>query len=127
MGVIGGSIPFRRLTVYYRSRPKGGPTPMTNKNKAQRAKKEKKKVYIAQHWQLINPNAAGVDVGSREHWAAIPPDREGVKVRRFGASTPDLEAMAEWLKSAGITSVAMEATGVYWIAVFQVLERHGFK
>jgi len=100
---------------------------MTNKNKGQRTKKQKKKVHIAQHWQLINPNAAGVDVGSREHWAAIPPDREGVKVRCFGASTPELEAMAEWLKSAGITSVAMEATGVYWIAVFQVLERHGFK
>ena len=97
------------------------------KNKAQKAKKQKNKVSIDQNWELINPNAAGIDLGSREHWVAIPPDREGVKVRCFGASTPELEAMADWLEASGVTSVAMEATGVYWIAPFQLLERRGFK
>src|ERR1043165_249833 len=100
---------------------------MAMKNKAQKAKKQKNKVSIDQNWELINPNAAGIDLGSREHWVAIPPDREGVKVRCFGASTPELEAMADWLAASGGTSVAMEATGVYWIAPFQLLERRGFK
>src|ERR1044071_4882508 len=109
------------------SRAKAGLTQMAMKKKARKAKKQKNKVSIDQYWELINPNAAGIDLGSREHWVAIPPDREGVKVRRFGATTPELEAMADWLKASGVTSVAMEATGVYWIAPFQWLERHDFK
>jgi len=100
------------------------------KKKAQTTKKQKNKknkVSVDQNWEPINPHAAGMDVGSREHWVALPADRAGEKVRRFGALTPDLEALADWLKAAGVTSVAMEATGVYWIAPFQVLERRGFK
>jgi len=98
------------------------------KNKTSKAKKHKKqKVSIDQNWQLINPDAAGIDVGSREHWVAIPPDRGGETVRSFGATTPELEALGAWLKEAKVTSVALEATGVYWIAILQVLERMGFK
>ncbi len=95
--------------------------------KEKNQKKKTKKTSIDQYWELINPNAAGIDIGSREHWVAIRPDREGETVRSFGASTPDLEEMADWLKAAGVTSVAMEATGVYWQAPFQLLERRGFK
>lgn len=57
----------------------------------------------------------------------VPPGRDELTVQRFGCFTPDLEAMAEWLKECGVTSVAMEATGVYWITVFQILETAGFE
>ncbi len=96
------------------------------KKKSQKAKKLKNKVSIDPNWELINPNAAGIDLGSTEHWVAVPADRALQSVRCFGTMTPDLEAMADWLKECGITTVAMEATGVYWIAVFQLLERRGF-
>jgi len=96
------------------------------KKKSQKTKKQKKKVSIDQNWELINPNAAGIDLGSREHWVALPPGRASQSVRCFGTLTPDLEALADWLQECGITSVAMEATGVYWIALFQLLERRGF-
>lgn len=89
-------------------------------------RKKTKKVHINDPWPLINPNAAGVDLGSREHWVAVPADRSPAPVRRFGTFTSDLEALADWLQQCRITSVAMEATGVYWIPLFQILERRGF-
>jgi transposase len=90
------------------------------------SKKPKKKVSIKQDWPLMNPHAAGVDLGSREHWVAVPADRDPQPVRSFGTFTADLAALADWLTACGITSVAMEATGVYWIPLFQLLERRGF-
>ena len=68
----------------------------------------------------------GGDIGSREHWACVPGQASGRSVRQFGTLTADLEAMAAWFKECGVTSIAMEATGVYWIALFQILERSGF-
>ena len=76
---------------------------------------------------LITPNAAGIDIGSSEHWVAVPEDRDENPVRSFGCFTADLHAMARWLKECGITTVAMESTGVYWIPVYQILEAHGFE
>jgi len=76
-------------------------------------------------WEMVNPNAAGIDLGAKEHWVAVGPDRAAQPVRRWGTCTQDLEAMAQWLKQCGITTVAMEATGVYWIPPFQILERCG--
>jgi transposase len=75
---------------------------------------------------LLNPNAAGIDIGSGEHWVSVPADRDPQNVRRFGCFTPDLYALADWLKSCRIETVAMESTGVYWIALFQILESRGF-
>ena len=75
----------------------------------------------------ITPNAAGIDIGSSEHWVAVPEDRDENPVRSFGCFTADLHAMARWLKECGITTVAMESTGVYWIPCHQVLEAHGFE
>ncbi len=75
----------------------------------------------------INHNAAGIDLGSGEHWVCVPADRTDKNVRRFGCFTPDLIAMADWLKECRIDTVAMEATGVYWIGVFQILEAKGFE
>ncbi|MGH9724986.1 MAG: IS110 family transposase [Candidatus Acidiferrales bacterium] len=84
-------------------------------------------IVIDPTWELINPDAAGLDIGSREHWACVPPGRAEKTVRCFGTFTVDLEALADWLQQCGIKSVAMEATGVYWIPVFQLLERRGFQ
>ena len=95
--------------------------------KTKKIKKRKQKVSVEQAWPVMNPHAAGVDLGSREHWVAVPEDRDPQPVRGFGTFTCDLEALADWLKACGITSVAMEATGVYWIALFQLLERRGFE
>ena len=76
---------------------------------------------------LINPNAAGIDLGSRSHYVAVPDDRDDRAVRQFGCYTAQLQDMAEWLKSCGIETIAMEATGVYWVPVFEILESHGFE
>jgi transposase len=97
------------------------------KNKATKAKKQKQKIDLDQGWELINPNAAGIDIGSREHWACVPAGRTEKPVRPFGTFTADLEALADWFQECHVTSVAMEATGVYWIPVFQILERRGFQ
>jgi transposase len=77
--------------------------------------------------QHINLNAAGIDVGSERHLVAVPEGRDVVSVRAFGTFTSDLEALATWLKKCGVTTVAMESTGVYWIPLFEVLERRGFE
>lgn len=76
---------------------------------------------------VINPNAAGIDVGSELHVVAVPPDRDPEPVRSFGCFTADLNALAEWLKHCGIETVAMESTGVYWIPLYQILESRGFE
>jgi len=96
------------------------------KTSSSKTKKAKQKVSVDQNWSILNPNAAGIDLGAREHWVAIPPDRAAKAVRCFGTTTPDLDVLADWLKESAVTHVAMEATGVYWIPVFQFLERKGF-
>ena len=74
-----------------------------------------------------NPNSAGIDIGSGSHFVAVPADRSDSPVREFGCYTQDLYAMAVWLVSCGITLVALESTGVYWIPVYEVLEAHGIE
>jgi transposase len=78
-------------------------------------------------FQMINPNAAGIDIGSEEHWVAVPEDRDEQPIRKFGCFTSDLYSLADWLKKCNIESVVMESTGVYWIPLFQILERRGFE
>ena len=76
---------------------------------------------------MLNPNAAGIDLGSRSHYVSVPEDRDPRPVRHFGCYTAQLQEMASWLKSCGIETIAMESTGVYWVPVFEVLESHGFE
>ena len=76
--------------------------------------------------QLVNPGAAAVDIGSKMHMAAVNPHICDISVRAFGTFTQDLHELAEWFRSCGVTSVAMESTGVYWIPAFEILEQHGF-
>jgi transposase len=77
--------------------------------------------------ERINANAAGIDVGSERHYVAIDASKSETPVRSFGCYTPDLAEMARWLVDCGVTTVAMESTGVYWIPVYQVLEQHGLE
>jgi transposase len=77
--------------------------------------------------QHINLNAAGIDIGSERHMVAVPEGRAEVSVREFGTFTADLIALADWLQQCGVTTVAMESTGVYWIPLFELLERRGFE
>jgi transposase len=74
----------------------------------------------------VHPNAAGIDLGSREHFVALPEGRSTNLVRAFGCYTDDLLAMAAWLKENGIETVAMESTGVYWVPPFETLRAAGF-
>jgi len=76
---------------------------------------------------VVHASAAGIDIGSESHFVAVPSARDAEPVREFGSWTADLERMAAWLKSCGIETVAMQSTGVYWFAVYDVLERHGLK
>jgi transposase len=76
---------------------------------------------------LLSPNGAGVDIGAREIFVAVPPDRDPEPVRSYATFTEDLHRLADWLKSCGIETVAMESTGVYWIPLFQILEARGFE
>ena len=75
----------------------------------------------------INQRAAGIDIGSRQHYAAVGSEVRQENVRSFGCYTADLQAMASWFKECGITTIAMESTGVYWIPAYQVLEEAGFE
>ncbi len=78
--------------------------------------------------ELMNPHAAGIDVSATFHMVAVPPNAQNVvEVRSFGSCTPDLEALAAWLTQHGVTTVAMESTGVYWIALYDLLESKGFE
>jgi transposase len=97
------------------------------RKKTSKQKKQSKKIVIAPDWEPVNAHAAGVDIGSREHWVCVPPEATECNVRKFGTFTADLETLADWLKECGVSSVAMEATGVYWIPLFQILERRGFQ
>jgi transposase len=73
------------------------------------------------------PNAGGIDLGAEEIWVAVPAERDQNPVRRFEAFTQDLVAIVQWLIGCGVRSVAMEATGLYWIPLYQLLEDAGLK
>src|SRR2546427_6357728 len=77
--------------------------------------------------EVVHPDAAGIDIGNESHYVAVPPTRDSEPVRRFGCTTAELKSMADWLKQCRIRTVAMQSTGVYWIAVFDILEEAGFE
>ena len=75
--------------------------------------------------ERINPNAAGIDCGSAAHYVAVPTNRDAAPVRSFTTFTTDLHCLADWLAACGVTTVAMESTGVYWIPLYEILEARG--
>lgn len=76
---------------------------------------------------VLEPDAAGIDIGAREIFVAVPADRDAEPVRVFSTFTEDLQKMAAWLVRCGIRTVAMESTGVYWIPLYEVLEEQGLQ
>lgn len=76
---------------------------------------------------VVYPNAAGLDIGKEEILAAVPADRAEHPVRSYATFTPDLHALADWLQSCQVDTVAMESTGVYWIPLYELLEQRGIR
>lgn len=77
--------------------------------------------------ERINADVAGIDCGAAEHYVAVPTDRDPQPVQSFRTFTPDLQRLADWLTACGVKSVAMEATGVYWIPLYELLEARGLE
>jgi transposase len=77
--------------------------------------------------EVVNRDAAGIDVGNESHYVAVPRGRDAQSVREFGSWTAALVEMAQWLIGCGIRTVVMQSTGVYWIAVHDVLQKHGLE
>jgi len=86
-----------------------------------------KKINNLESLPMVQPHAAGLDIGAREIWACVPPAQTTDSVRRFGTFTPDLQSLVDWLVSHQVDTIAMESTGVYWIPVFEMLEARGLK
>ncbi len=77
--------------------------------------------------EIVNRNVAGIDVGCHSHFVAVAPGRDPHPVREFGSWTADLERMADWLTTCGVEVVVMQSTGVYWVALYDILEARKFK
>ena len=77
--------------------------------------------------EIKNPNAGGIDVGSNDHYVAVAEHKDNNPIRKFGANTKDLEELTNWLVSLGISTVAMESTGIYWIPLYDMLESKGIE
>jgi len=103
-----------------------GAKPSTSSGTSPRAKEPRPSVADP-GLTIAHPHAAGIDVHAREHWVCVPagsvpgrapgqPANLPANVRAFGTCTPDLEQLAAWLSACGVITIAMEATGVYWIA-----------
>jgi transposase len=76
-------------------------------------------------FSVVNTDAAGIDAGSEFHYVSVPEDRDAEPVQRFATFTEDLHRLAQWLRRCGITTVAIEATGVYWMPLYDILEEYG--
>jgi transposase len=83
--------------------------------------------HISPTTHLLEPNAAGVDIGATEIYVAVPSDRDIQPIRCFSTFTDDLNRLVDWLHTCEVDSVAMESTSVFWIPLFQILEDRGFK
>jgi transposase len=94
------------------------------KKKARKTKKTKKAI---QGIPVLTMNAAGADIGDTQHDIAIPDGKGGLVVRVFKTFTADVEEAVNWLKSEGITTVAMESTGVYYLTFYLLLEEAGIE
>jgi transposase len=96
-----------------------------------KSRKARKKIVPKVDWttglETLNPHAAGIDVGSAQHYVAVPVGRDPQPVQTFGSFTADLHRMAPWLQACRIETVVMQATGVYWVALYEVLESYGFQ
>jgi transposase len=114
--------------------PLGSPVKVISKKrkpagKAKRGHRKRRtpKQTNVENRPLLEPNAAGIDIGAREMYVAVPPDRDEHPVRVFDTFTADLNELADWLVACGVTTVAMESTGVYWIPIAEILEARAIR
>ena len=77
--------------------------------------------------EVVNRHAAGIDIGNESHYVAVPAGRDEQPVQEFGSWTGELQRMAGWLRSCGIETVVMQSAGVYWMAVYDVLQSQGLQ
>lgn len=96
-------------------------------NRRQRRELQRRLSKADPELAIVHPDAAGIDVGNASHFVSVPEGRDEEPVREFGSWTADLHRLAGWLKSCGIRTVAMQSTGVYWIALYEVLEQEGLE
>ena len=94
-----------------------------------KTRRQPKEVSLPEELNRVNLNAAGIDIGARCLSVAVPRgrDAEGQDTRVFDTFIPDLRRLADWLEQCGVSTVAMESTGVYWIPVYELLEQRGFE
>src|SRR5215469_14675940 len=96
-------------------------------NRKQRREMMRKMQSEDLNLEVVHPQAAGIDIGNESHYVAVPPSLDPQPVRCFGCTTAELKKMAEWLTQCGIRTVALQSTGVYWIAVYDILEAAGLE
>src|ERR1700756_3957593 len=96
-------------------------------NRAQRREMMRKMQSEDLNLEVVHPRAAGIDIGNDSHYVAVPRSLDPQPVRCFGCTTAELNKMAEWLTQCGIRTVALQSTGVYWIAVYDILEAAGLE
>src|SRR5215468_387987 len=96
-------------------------------NRKQRREMMRKMQSEDLNLEVVHPHAAGLDIGNASHYVAVPPSRDQQPVRCFGCTTAELKKMAEWLTQCRIRTVALQSTGVYWIAVYDILEEAGLE
>src|SRR5215472_6389409 len=96
-------------------------------NRKQRREMMRKMQSEDLNLEVVHAQAAGIDIGNESHYVALPPSLDPQPVRCFGCTTAELKKMAEWLTQSGIRTVALQPTGVYWIAVYDILEAAGLE
>lgn len=117
-------IPFRRVLLYFFDPCY---VKQIDLNKGEIMPQQKTINSSNSSLSILNPNCAGIDIGSRSHFVAVPKDRCEDNVREFQTFTVDLKELVRWLKKCGIDTVVMESTGVYWIPIFEILDQQGFQ
>lgn len=89
--------------------------------------RKKKTATTSHRLPVVRPNAAGIDISSRDLVVSVDPERDPEPIRTFALFTEDLERLAEWLRKLGVATVAIESTSTYWVPVFQILEPLGIE
>jgi len=125
----GNKRPLSSRSQAKKPTPSGSPNPPNSGRTRRSGRAVKDAPPSIETLEQVNVNAAGIDIGASEHYVAVPDDGRDLEncVRSFGAFTADLQAISAWLTECGITTVAMESTGIYWIPLYELLERDGFE
>lgn len=101
--------------------------PIKPREEKTRTRKRRRQPGKVEALKPIEPNAAGIDIGASSHFVAVPGNRDDKPVREFSAFTSGLHALADWLQACGVTTVAMESTGVYWVSLYDLLQERGIE